>query len=109
MNLRKILSECVISQMIGLTVLATMPIYCNYRQAEPVTKKVICSDPYAIKPLRKMIDAFKIYGHWVKEGQTQNRAPQFENTTKFILLPTAGEESDTSFRTWLNCKKTTLE
>lgn len=80
---------------------ATMPISCNYRQAEPVTKKVICSDPYAIKPLRKMIDActFKINGHWMKEGQTQNRAPQFENTPKCILLFTAGEESDTSFRT----------
>lgn len=78
-----------------------MRIYCNYRRAKPVTKEVICSDPYAIKSLRKMIDAcaFKIYGHWVKKGQTQNRAALFENTPKFILLSIAAEENDTSLRT----------
>ncbi|MCJ8740764.1 hypothetical protein PDJAM_G00062910 [Pangasius djambal] len=88
-------------KVICLTVLATMRIYCNYRRAKPVTKEVIRSDPYAIKPLRKMIDAcaFKIYGHWVKKGQTQNRAALFENTPKFILLSIAAEESDTSLRT----------
>ncbi|MCI4386534.1 hypothetical protein PGIGA_G00063730 [Pangasianodon gigas] len=88
-------------KVICLTVLAAMRIYCNYRRAKPVTKEVIRSDPYAIKPLRKMIDAcaFKIYGHWVKKGQTQNRAALFENTPKFILLSIAAEESDTSLRT----------
>ncbi|XP_060792176.1 phosphorylase kinase, gamma 1b (muscle) [Neoarius graeffei] len=88
-------------KVICLTVLATMRIYCNYRRAKPVTKEVICSDPYAIKSLRKMIDAcaFKIYGHWVKKGQTQNRAALFENTPKFILLSIAAEENDTSLRT----------
>lgn len=78
-----------------------MRIYCHYRRAKPVTKEVIRSDPYAIKPLRKMIDAcaFKIYGHWVKKGQTQNRAALFENTPKFVLLSIAAEESDMDFRT----------
>ncbi|KAI2651328.1 Phosphorylase b kinase gamma catalytic chain, skeletal muscle/heart isoform [Labeo rohita] len=89
-------------KVICMTVLAAMRIYCNYRRAKPVTKEVIRSDPYAIKPLRKMIDAcaFKIYGHWVKKGQTQNRAALFENTPKVILLSIAAEEMDGSSRTW---------
>lgn len=47
----------------------------------------------------KRIDAcaFKIYGHWVKKGQTQNRAALSDNTPKFTLLSIA--ESSTPFRT----------
>ncbi|KAM7399447.1 hypothetical protein PAMP_018720 [Pampus punctatissimus] len=80
-------------KVICMTVLATMRIYCNYRRAKPVTKEVIKSDPYAVKPIRKLIDAcaFKIYGHWVKKGQAQNRAALFENTPKAILLSIAAE------------------
>uniref|UniRef100_A0A673I2Q2 phosphorylase kinase n=1 Tax=Sinocyclocheilus rhinocerous TaxID=307959 RepID=A0A673I2Q2_9TELE len=91
----------VILQVICMTVLAAMHIYCNCRRAKPVTKEVICSDPYAIKPLRKMIDAcaFKVYGHWVKKGPTQNRAALFENTPK-VMLSIAAEEMDVSPRTW---------
>ncbi|KPP73185.1 phosphorylase b kinase gamma catalytic chain, skeletal muscle/heart-like, partial [Scleropages formosus] len=81
-----------------LKVLASMRIYCNYRRAKPVTKEVIRSDPYAVKPIRKLIDAcaFKIYGHWVKKGQTQNRAALFENSPKAILLSIAAEEAPLS-------------
>uniref|UniRef100_A0A665VEI3 phosphorylase kinase n=1 Tax=Echeneis naucrates TaxID=173247 RepID=A0A665VEI3_ECHNA len=80
-------------KVICMTVLATMRIYCSYRRAKPVTKEVIQSDPYAFKPIRKLIDAcaFKIYGHWVKKGQTQNRAELFENTPKAILLSLTSE------------------
>lgn len=83
-----------------MTVLATMRIYCSYRRAKPVTKEVIKSDPYAVKPIRKLIDAcaFKIYGHWVKKGQTQNRAALFENSPKAILLSLAAETDDSSLR-----------
>ncbi|XP_037124607.1 phosphorylase b kinase gamma catalytic chain, skeletal muscle/heart isoform-like [Syngnathus acus] len=83
-------------KVICLTVLATMRIYCSYRRAKPVTKEVIKSDPYAVKPIRKLIDAcaFKIYGHWVKKGQTQNRAALFENTPKAILLSIAAEADE---------------
>uniref|UniRef100_A0AAX7UPF7 phosphorylase kinase n=1 Tax=Astatotilapia calliptera TaxID=8154 RepID=A0AAX7UPF7_ASTCA len=83
-------------KVICLTVLATMRIYCNYRRAKPITKEVIKSDPYAVKPIRKLIDAcaFKIYGHWVKKGQTQNRAALFENTAKTILLSIATEADE---------------
>uniref|UniRef100_A0A8C5DY91 phosphorylase kinase n=1 Tax=Gouania willdenowi TaxID=441366 RepID=A0A8C5DY91_GOUWI len=89
-------------KVICLTVLATMRIYCNYRRAKPVTKEVIQSDPYAVKPIRKLIDAcaFKIYGHWVKKGQTQNRAALFENTPKckFVLIPLQEDEPDKGIR-----------
>ncbi|XP_037333862.2 phosphorylase b kinase gamma catalytic chain, skeletal muscle/heart isoform isoform X1 [Pungitius pungitius] len=89
-------------RVICKTVLATMRIYCNYRRAKPVTKEVIVSDPYAIKPIRKLIDAcaFKIYGHWVKKGQTQNRAALFENTPKAILLSMAAEADQPVHLIW---------
>ncbi|XP_031716982.1 phosphorylase kinase, gamma 1a (muscle) [Anarrhichthys ocellatus] len=89
-------------KVICMTVLATMRIYCNYRRAKPVTKEVIKSDPYAIKPIRKLIDAcaFKIYGHWVKKGQTQNRAALFENTPKAILLSMAAEADEPVHIIW---------
>uniref|UniRef100_A0A3B3RU40 phosphorylase kinase n=1 Tax=Paramormyrops kingsleyae TaxID=1676925 RepID=A0A3B3RU40_9TELE len=66
----------------------------SFNSLPPVTKEVIKSDPYAVKPIRKLIDAcaFKIYGHWVKKGQTQNRAALFENSPKAILLSLAGED-----------------
>lgn len=89
-------------QVICMTVLATMRIYCNYRRAKPVTKEVIKSDPYAVKPIRKLIDAcaFKIYGHWVKKGQTQNRAALFENTPKAILLSMVAEADEPVHHIW---------
>uniref|UniRef100_A0A3Q3E1U2 phosphorylase kinase n=1 Tax=Labrus bergylta TaxID=56723 RepID=A0A3Q3E1U2_9LABR len=89
-------------KVICMTVLATMRIYCNYRRAKPVTKEVIKSDPYAVKPIRKLIDAcaFKIYGHWVKKGQTQNRAALFENTPKAILLSMAAEADEPIHHIW---------
>ncbi|KAM9801403.1 phosphorylase b kinase gamma catalytic chain, skeletal muscle/heart isoform-like [Neosynchiropus ocellatus] len=89
-------------KVICMTVLATMRIYCNYRRAKPVTKEVIKSDPYAFKPIRKLIDAcaFKIYGHWVKKGQTQNRAALFENTPKAILLSITAEADEPMHHIW---------
>ena len=42
------------------------------------------NNPYILKQMRKVIDcgAFKIYGHWVKKGDNQNRAALFENAIK---------------------------
>ncbi|XP_066551298.1 phosphorylase kinase, gamma 1b (muscle) isoform X1 [Amia ocellicauda] len=84
-------------KVICMTVLASVRIYYQYRRAKPVTKEVVTRDPYALKPIRKLIDAcaFKIYGHWVKKGQTQNRAALFENTPKAVLLSLAAEADDT--------------
>ncbi|KAJ1184835.1 hypothetical protein NDU88_001632 [Pleurodeles waltl] len=81
-------------KVVCLTVLASVRIYHYYRRVKPLTKEIVLRDPYALKPIRKLIDAcaFRIYGHWVKKGQQQNRAALFENTPKAILLSLAAEE-----------------
>ncbi|KAG8275928.1 Phosphorylase b kinase gamma catalytic chain, skeletal muscle/heart isoform [Homalodisca vitripennis] len=54
---------------------------------EPLSVESSRGDPYKIKVLRKVIDAcaFRVYGHWVKKGEGQNRAALFENTPKVEL------------------------
>ncbi|XP_013205737.1 phosphorylase b kinase gamma catalytic chain, skeletal muscle/heart isoform [Microtus ochrogaster] len=81
-------------KVICLTVLASVRIYYQYRRLKPITREIVIRDPYALKPLRKLIDAyaFRIYGHWVKKGQQQNRAALFENTPKAVLLSLAEED-----------------
>nr|XP_033778253.1 phosphorylase b kinase gamma catalytic chain, skeletal muscle/heart isoform [Geotrypetes seraphini] len=83
-------------KVICLTVLASVRIYQYYRRVKPVTKEIVIRDPYALKPIRKLIDAcaFRIYGHWVKKGEQQNRAALFENAPKAILLALAKEEEE---------------
>lgn len=55
---------------------------------ETLSLDVARSDPYRMKALRKLIDgcAFRVYGHWVKKGEGQNRAALFENCAKTDLL-----------------------
>lgn len=81
-------------QVICLTVLASVRIYYQYRLVKSVTRELVVRDPYALKPVRKLIDAcaFRTYRHWVKKGEAQNRAALFENTCKAILLTLAAEE-----------------
>ncbi|XP_006889709.1 PREDICTED: phosphorylase b kinase gamma catalytic chain, skeletal muscle/heart isoform isoform X1 [Elephantulus edwardii] len=76
---------------IALTVLAAVRIYYQYRRVKPVTREIVVRDPYALRPLRRLIDgcAFRMYGHWVKKGQEQNRAALFENTPKAVLFALA--------------------
>ncbi|XP_043942570.1 phosphorylase b kinase gamma catalytic chain, liver/testis isoform [Protopterus annectens] len=76
------------------TVLASIRIYYNYRRVKPLTKEVLMRDPYAIKGVRKLIDAcaFRIYGHWVKKGEQQNRAALFANTPKAVMVTLLAEE-----------------
>ncbi|XP_046385033.1 phosphorylase b kinase gamma catalytic chain, skeletal muscle/heart isoform isoform X2 [Ischnura elegans] len=54
---------------------------------EPLSVAVAQVDPYRVKALRKVIDAcaFRVYGHWVKKGEGQNRAALFENSPKTEL------------------------
>lgn len=54
---------------------------------EPLSVAVAQIDPYRVKALRKVIDAcaFRVYGHWVKKGDGQNRAALFENAPKTEL------------------------
>ncbi|KAM8797350.1 phosphorylase b kinase gamma catalytic chain, skeletal muscle/heart isoform 2-T2 [Eudromia elegans] len=81
-------------KVVCLTVLASVRIYYQYRLAKAVTRELVVRDPYALKPLRKLIDAcaFRTYKHWVKKGEAQNRAALFENTCKAILVALAAEE-----------------
>ncbi|XP_014093217.1 phosphorylase b kinase gamma catalytic chain, skeletal muscle/heart isoform isoform X1 [Bactrocera oleae] len=55
--------------------------------AEPLRVEEAIRDPYRVKVLRKVIDgcAFRVYGHWVKKGEGQNRAALFENTPRTEL------------------------
>lgn len=52
---------------------------------EPVSLAVTRVDPYKVKALRKVIDncAFRVYGHWVKKGEGQDRAALFQNCPKY--------------------------
>jgi phosphorylase kinase gamma subunit len=54
---------------------------------EPLSLDTARTDPYRIKLLRKIVDgcAFRVYGHWVKKGEGQNRAALFENMPKTEL------------------------
>ena len=54
------------------------------RKHKPMSFQEALRNPYAVKCLRKVIDAsaFRIYGHWVKKAADQNRAALFENSTK---------------------------
>lgn len=78
------------------TVLASIRIYSNYRKVRPLTKEILMREPYSIKGVRKLIDAcaFRIYGHWVKKGEQQNRAALFQNVPQAILLTLAAEEDE---------------
>ncbi|CAH0549641.1 unnamed protein product [Brassicogethes aeneus] len=54
---------------------------------EPLSLETARTDPYRLKLLRKIVDgcAFRVYGHWVKKGEGQNRAALFENAPKTEL------------------------
>lgn len=69
-------------------VLACIRIYSRYRNVRPLTRELLARDPYSFRGVRKLIDgcAFRIYGHWVKKGEQQNRAALFQNTAKIVLL-----------------------
>ncbi|MEQ2212518.1 hypothetical protein XENOCAPTIV_000798, partial [Xenoophorus captivus] len=71
-----------------VSVLACIRMYSRYRRARPLTREVLARDPYSLRGVRKLIDgcAFRIYGHWVKKGEQQNRAALFQNTAKIVLL-----------------------
>lgn len=81
-------------KVIALTVLASVRIYYLYHRVKPVTREIVICDPYSLRPLRRLIDAyaFRIYGHWVKKGQAQNRAALFENKPKAVLLSQVEED-----------------
>ncbi|XP_060077852.1 phosphorylase b kinase gamma catalytic chain, skeletal muscle/heart isoform-like isoform X2 [Ylistrum balloti] len=50
----------------------------------PISGEVMNKNPYSVKNFRKLIDgcAFKMYGHWVKKVDNQNRAALFEHAPR---------------------------
>ena len=67
-----------------IAVMAVTHIQSVHRHPPPLNRNYVRRNPYATRLLRKAIDAaaFKIYGHWVKRGENQNRAALFENAPK---------------------------
>jgi len=51
---------------------------------QPLSLRTAHLDPYRLRIVRKLIDgaAFRIYGHWVKRNDGQNRAAMFEHYPK---------------------------
>ncbi|CAH1112409.1 unnamed protein product [Psylliodes chrysocephalus] len=74
-------------QWVILVVRSTIRIQRLRYTPEPLSLDVARNDPYRLKLLRKVVDgcAFRVYGHWVKKGEGQNRAALFENTPKTEL------------------------
>ncbi|KAK2174490.1 hypothetical protein NP493_799g05013 [Ridgeia piscesae] len=68
----------------ALAVIAMRRFHIFHFNPQPIQVAVVKHDPYSVKVIRKFIDAgaFRIYGHWVKKGDNQNRAALFENSPK---------------------------
>lgn len=62
-------------------------------QASVISIDQLTLNPYKVQPLRNLIDmgAFRIYGHWVKKAENQNRAALFEN---YLRQKVTEEEDD---------------
>ena len=76
-------SLCIFQAAV-ITVVATNRIRNLHYNPPPISMDQVRRDPYSVKTFRKIIDAgaFRIYGHWVKKGENQNRAALFENVPK---------------------------
>lgn len=61
---------------------------------EPLSLSQCRVNPYAMRMCRKVIDngAFRVYNHWVKKGEGQNRAALFEHFLKKDLVKNSESE-----------------
>lgn len=77
------------------TILAAGRVALSTHRARPLTKSALLRDPYALRPVRRLIDscAFRLYGHWVKKGEQQNRAALFQHQPP-RSFPTIGPEEE---------------
>ncbi|XP_038619327.1 phosphorylase b kinase gamma catalytic chain, liver/testis isoform [Tachyglossus aculeatus] len=68
----------------------------GYRRARPLTKAALLRDPYGLRPVRRLIDgcAFRLYGHWVKKGEQQNRAALFQHRPPGPLPGSGPDEAE---------------
>lgn len=77
-------SCCRFCQAGAYVLMAMNRIRQMHAQPAPISVTQMSNNPYIVKLLRKAIDtgAFKIYGHWVKRSENQNRAALFESDIK---------------------------
>ena len=63
---------------------------------EPLCLKTAALSPYKMRTFRKVLDgaAFKVYGHWVKRGEGQNRAAMFELIPKIETINKETEKNE---------------
>merc|ERR1712025_1312173 len=63
---------------------------------EPLCLKTAALSPYKMRSFRKVLDgaAFKVYGHWVKRGEGQNRAAMFELSPKTETIKRETENNE---------------
>jgi len=75
---------CFSNQAGAYVLMAMNRIRHMHAQPAPISIAQMSNNPYIVKLLRKAIDggAFKIYGHWVKRSENQNRAALFESDIK---------------------------
>lgn len=75
--------------------LAAGRVALSMQRLRPLTKSALLRDPYALRPVRRLIDncAFRLYGHWVKKGEQQNRAALFQHRP-LSPFPVVGPEEE---------------
>ncbi|XP_050021893.1 phosphorylase b kinase gamma catalytic chain, liver/testis isoform isoform X2 [Alexandromys fortis] len=80
------------------TILAAGRVALSTNRLRPLTKTALLGDPYALRPVRRLIDncAFRLYGHWVKKGEQQNRAALFQHQPPRLFPALATEEEGDS-------------
>lgn len=79
--------------------LAAGRVALSTHRMRPLTKNALLRDPYALRPVRRLIDncAFRLYGHWVKRGEQQNRAALFQHQPpRPFAIHGPEEEGDTA-------------
>jgi phosphorylase kinase gamma subunit len=78
---------CISFQAAIIVAMATYRIQKSYHNPPPISLEQMKKSPYSSKAFRKLIDgcAFRVYGHWVKKGEDQNRAALFEMQPKTDL------------------------
>lgn len=89
---------CPFSQVAVWTILAAGRVALSTNRLRPLTKTALLGDPYALRPVRRLIDncAFRLYGHWVKKGEQQNRAALFQHQPPRLFPALATEEEGDS-------------
>ena len=80
---------CNVKQVVSFQAMVHCIYICRFLQTlkKPVvtiSMSILSDNPYEFKYVRTLLDgcAFRMYGHWVKRGEQQNRAALFETTAK---------------------------